>query len=66
MAGVDSARVVTFQRQGTPQTQPLADGQLRLNRLEIARLDNDPDFPEHGVLRSLCPAGSEEGNDHQC
>lgn len=55
--GVDSARVVTFQRQGTRQTQPLADGQLRLSRLEIARLDNDPDFPERGVLRIFLSGG---------
>jgi hypothetical protein len=24
---------------------------MPLGRLEIARLDNDPNFPEHGVLR---------------
>jgi hypothetical protein len=24
---------------------------MKLGRLEIARLDNDPNFPEHGVLR---------------
>jgi hypothetical protein len=24
---------------------------MPLGRLEIARLDNDPNFPEHGLLR---------------
>ena len=49
--GVASADVVAFQRQGTPDRRYLADGRLTLGRLEIARLDNDPNFPEHGVLR---------------
>jgi hypothetical protein len=49
--GVASADVVTFQRQGTPERRYIDDGYLPLGRLEIARLDNDPNFPEHGVLR---------------
>lgn len=49
--GVASANVVAFQRQGTPERRYLADGRLPLGRLEIARLANDPSFPEHGVLR---------------
>ncbi len=49
--GVASADVVTFQRQGTPERRYIDDGRLPLGRLEIARLDNDPNFPEHGVLR---------------
>ncbi|MCP5129692.1 MAG: putative baseplate assembly protein [Pseudomonadales bacterium] len=31
--------------------QPLEDGVLSLDRLEIARLDNDPNFPERGLLQ---------------
>jgi len=49
--GVSSAEVVTFQRQGRPDSTARDDGRLLLGRLEIARLDNDPDFPERGVLR---------------
>ena len=49
--GVVSAQVTRFQRQGGDDPQPLADGFMPLGRLEIARLDNDPSFPEHGVLR---------------
>ena len=49
--GVASANVLAFQRQGTDETRYLDDGRLPLGRLEIARLDNDPNFPEHGVLR---------------
>jgi hypothetical protein len=28
-----------------------------LHRLEIARLDNDPNFPENGVLRLIMEGG---------
>jgi hypothetical protein len=49
--GVVSAQVTGFGRQGQDDPKPLADGFLRLGRLEIPRLDNDPNAPEHGVLR---------------
>lgn len=49
--GVASVQVTRLQRQGQTDPKPLADGFIRLGRLEIARLDNDPNFPEHGVLR---------------
>jgi len=49
--GVASVQVTGFQRQGRNDPTPLADGFMPLGRLEIARLDNDPNFPEHGVLR---------------
>lgn len=49
--GVVSVQVLRFTRQGDDDPAPLADGYMELGRLEIARLDNDPSFPEHGVLR---------------
>jgi hypothetical protein len=49
--GVASVEVTKFQRQGTDDPSYLINGELPLGRLEIARLDNDPNFPEHGVLR---------------
>lgn len=51
VAGVGSAVATVFQRQGYPDPKPLADGYLPMGRLEIPRLDNDPNYPEHGVLR---------------
>jgi len=48
--GVDSVEVTTFQRQGSNSQDALNAGRLVLGRLEIARLDNDPNFPEHGVF----------------
>jgi predicted phage baseplate assembly protein len=50
--GVETAEVTRFQRQGQPDAgAALRSGQMRLGRLEVARLDNDRNFPERGVLR---------------
>lgn len=51
VAGVASINATRFQRQGVAETAYLADGYMRLARLEIPRLDNDANYPEHGVLR---------------
>lgn len=51
VAGVASVEVTRFHRQGMEDPRYLVDGFMRLSRLEIPRLDNDPNFPEHGVLR---------------
>ena len=48
--GVTSVQISKFQRQGKPDNKPLAQGILELGRLEIARCDNDRNFPEHGVF----------------
>jgi hypothetical protein len=55
--GVAWARVKTFERQGTPSRLALGAGKLVLGRLEIARLDNDPNYPERGVLRLTLKGG---------
>jgi predicted phage baseplate assembly protein len=49
--GVASARIVQFSRQGTTDARALETGRIDLGRTEIARLDNDPNWPENGVLR---------------
>ena len=48
--GVASVRVTAFGPQDAPDAKALADGKLELGRLQIARLDNDPNFPERGRL----------------
>jgi hypothetical protein len=55
--GVASVQVTTFQRQGRPSNEALRTGRLLLGRLEIARCDNDPNFPEHGVIRLTLGGG---------
>jgi predicted phage baseplate assembly protein len=50
VAGVESVEVRTFQRLGVPDNTALESGRLDIHRLEIARLDNDRNFPERGQL----------------
>jgi hypothetical protein len=54
--GVQSVTITFFGRQGECSSNAVSLGKLAMNRLEIARLDNDPNFPEHGVLK-LCVLG---------
>jgi hypothetical protein len=55
--GVRDVRVARFQRLGVPGRKAIDDGVLAIGRLEIARLDNDPSFPEHGVLELTLDGG---------
>jgi Baseplate J-like protein len=49
--GVASVNITAFQRQGLPETSGLTNGFLTMHRLEIARLDNDPNFAERGIFK---------------
>lgn len=55
--GVDSVTVKRFAKQGVEGTSGIAAGRLELGRLEIARLDNDPNFPDRGVFRPVLKGG---------
>jgi hypothetical protein len=55
--GVESVDITVFQRQGDSRSSGLKDGKIVLNRLEIARLDNDRNFPEHGVFNLIVEGG---------
>ncbi|MDF0545070.1 putative baseplate assembly protein [Sphingobium sp. H39-3-25] len=55
--GVASVEASVFGRLGDPSTGGLQDGFLRLGRIEIARLDNDPNFPERGSFRLVMRGG---------
>lgn len=48
--GVESVEARRFQRLDRPAARELDEGVLRLARLEIARLDDDPNFQENGRL----------------
>lgn len=50
VTGVESVNVKKFQRQGIDSNEAILAGKLILGRLEIARLDNDRNFPERGVF----------------
>ena len=49
--GVESVRGTKLQRIYESANSEIANGVLPLGPLEIARLDNDPSFPENGRLR---------------
>jgi hypothetical protein len=55
--GVRSVEVSVLRRLGSDDARALVDGQLAVGPLEIARLDNDPNFPDRGVLRVIPRGG---------
>ncbi|HSL00263.1 MAG TPA: putative baseplate assembly protein [Rubrobacteraceae bacterium] len=55
--GVDRVEIPVFGRQGAQDERALLEGRLTMHRLEIVRLDNDPNFPENGVLRLVMEGG---------
>jgi hypothetical protein len=55
--GVRDVHVTTFERLGVPSRKAIDDGELLIGRLEIARLDSDPSFPERGVLHLVMEGG---------
>ena len=55
--GVDSAVVTLFKRYWEIATTELEDGVMAMGTADIARLDNDPNFPEFGVLRLTAIGG---------
>lgn len=50
VAGVSWVRPLRFQRWGRSAAGELAAGEISMDRLEIARLDNDPSLPENGKI----------------
>jgi hypothetical protein len=57
VAGVDSVEVTRFERLYQPSKEGLTTWELRFGRLEIPRCDNDPDYPEHGVINLVVRGG---------
>jgi hypothetical protein len=55
--GVDTAVVRVFRRYGRDDAGELEAGVLPLERGEIAQLENDPNFLEHGILRIVALGG---------
>ncbi|HYC93817.1 MAG TPA: putative baseplate assembly protein [Thermoanaerobaculia bacterium] len=49
--GVSAATVTKFQRWGDPPAGELQRGAIAVGRTQVIRLDNDPSFPDNGVLR---------------
>ena len=55
--GVECARVTRLHRLFESPNHEIENGALPLRISEIAQLDNDPNFPEHGKLEILMMGG---------
>ena len=55
--GVENVVVTTLQRRFEPANGELASGVLSIGELEVAQLDNDPNFPEHGRFTLIMGGG---------
>jgi hypothetical protein len=55
--GVNSAEITKFKRYWDPPRGELDKGAIAMTPFEIARLDNDRNFPENGVLRLSAVGG---------
>jgi hypothetical protein len=55
--GVAAVEVTALHRYGDGPAGELARGALTVGRTEVIRLDNDPNFPDNGVLRILTGSG---------
>lgn len=55
--GVGSVVVTRFGRQQSTDTASLTSGEIRLHRLELPQLLNDPNFPERGLLKFTMQGG---------
>jgi hypothetical protein len=55
--GVASVEIDKLQRLRRESSQALQDGYLSIGRLEVARLDNDPNFPERGIFSLTVEGG---------
>lgn len=57
VAGVASVQITKLKRQDSLSNEAIDTGKLVIARLEIARLDNDPNFPDHGVFNLILKGG---------
>jgi predicted phage baseplate assembly protein len=57
VSGVESVTVSRLQRLHEDEHHEIEDGILPLRPLEVARLDNDPGVPDHGVLKLVLRGG---------
>lgn len=55
--GVKRVDITKFERQNVPGSSGIDAGKITLSRLEVARLDNDPNFREHGFFNLSVQGG---------
>ena len=55
--GVSRVEVIRFQRKGEKAKVGLVEEKIKIERLEIARLDSDPNNPENGLIEFYMEGG---------
>jgi hypothetical protein len=55
--GVTSVRATLFEPQGVSTSVYLQKGEIPLGPFQIARLENDPSLPDHGLLTLVLEGG---------
>jgi hypothetical protein len=55
--GVASVRATRFQRVDDPARDATSAGFITMQRLEIARIDNDPSRPDRGIFELVLDGG---------
>jgi hypothetical protein len=58
ITGVETVEIVKLSRQGKTDKAVLESGILPLSSFEIGQLNNDPNFPEHGILKIKLAGGT--------
>jgi len=57
VAGVKAVVATTFEPQGSNDPQFLRSGEIAVGPLQVARLENDPNYPNHGRLSLTMEGG---------
>jgi hypothetical protein len=57
VAGVVCVNAKTFQQQGVNTHQYLHSGEIPMGPLQVARMANDPNYPDHGKLTLVMEGG---------
>ena len=57
VAGVTSVTATVFEPQGVKSKAFAANGEIPLGPLQIALMDNDPSYPNHGQLTLVLKGG---------
>jgi hypothetical protein len=57
VAGVTSVAATAFSAQGVNNASYLVDGEIPLGPFQIARMENDPSYPNHGQLTLVLQGG---------
>jgi hypothetical protein len=63
--GVVTVTATVFQPQGFPTNAYLDAGEIPLGPLQVARLDNDPNYPDHGQLTLHMEGGHSGASPYQ-